>query len=40
MDAPIKRVAQLEVPLPYSRELEQSALINPNRVIDAVKEVL
>jgi pyruvate dehydrogenase E1 component beta subunit len=40
MDAPIKRVAQLEVPLPYSRALEQSALINSNRVIAAVEEVL
>lgn len=40
LDAPIKRVAQYEVPLPYSRELEQSALINPDRVIAAVKEVL
>jgi pyruvate dehydrogenase E1 component beta subunit len=40
MDAPIKRVAQLEVPLPYSRELEQSALINKDRVIAAVKEIL
>lgn len=40
MDAPIKRVAQIEVPLPYSRELEQSALINKERVIAAVKEVL
>jgi pyruvate dehydrogenase E1 component beta subunit len=40
MDAPIRRVAQKQVPLPYSRELEQSALINPDRVIAAVKEVL
>jgi pyruvate dehydrogenase E1 component beta subunit len=40
MDAPIKRVAQFEVPLPYSRELEQSALINKDRVIAAVKEIL
>jgi pyruvate dehydrogenase E1 component beta subunit len=40
MDAPIKRVAQFEVPLPYSQELEQSALINAERVIAAVKEVL
>ena len=40
MDAPIKRVAQLEVPLPYAQELEQSALINPDKVIAAVKEVL
>lgn len=40
MDAPIKRVAQLEAPLPYSRELEQSALINVERIVAAVKEVL
>jgi len=40
IDAPIKRVAQEEVPLPYSRELEQSALINPEKVIAAVKEIL
>ena len=37
LDAPIKRVAQLEVPLPYSQQLEQSALINAKRVIEAVK---
>ncbi len=39
-DAPIKRVAQYEVPLPYAPALEQSALINPGRVIEAVKEIL
>lgn len=40
LDAPIKRVAQQEVPLPYSRELEQMALINPDKVIAAVKEII
>ncbi len=40
IDAPIKRVSQEEVPLPYSQELEQSALINPDKVIAAVKEIL
>lgn len=40
MDAPILRVAQDDVPLPYSRELEQMALINPDKVIAAVKEIL
>lgn len=40
IDAPIKRVAQKQVPLPYSQQLEQSALINADRVIEAVKEVL
>ncbi len=40
LDAPIKRVAQEEAPLPYSRELEQSALINVDKVIAAVKEIV
>ncbi len=40
LDAPVKRVAQLEVPLPYNRNLEQLALPKPEWVIDAVKEVL
>jgi pyruvate dehydrogenase E1 component beta subunit len=39
-DAPIKRVAQKEVPLPYNRTLEQSALPQVPDVIAAVKEVL
>jgi pyruvate dehydrogenase E1 component beta subunit len=40
LDAPIKRVAQLEVPLPYSKDLEQAALINAPRVVEAVKEIV
>ncbi len=40
LDAPIKRVAQKEAPLPYSQALEQSALINKGRVIAAVKEIV
>jgi pyruvate dehydrogenase E1 component beta subunit len=40
VDAPIKRVAQKEVPLPYNRDLEQMAIPNVNDVIAAVKEVL
>jgi pyruvate dehydrogenase E1 component beta subunit len=40
VDAPIKRVAQKEVPLPYNRELEQMALPQVEDVINAVKEVL
>ncbi len=40
IDAPIKRVAQKEVPLPYNRNLEQSALPQVEDVIKAVKEVL
>jgi len=40
VDAPIKRVAQTEVPLPYNRALEQSALPHAEDIIQAVKEVL
>jgi pyruvate dehydrogenase E1 component beta subunit len=40
VDAPIRRVAQKEVPLPYNRNLEQMALPQVQDVIDAVKEVL
>jgi pyruvate dehydrogenase E1 component beta subunit len=39
-DAPIKRVAQADVPLPYSRELEQMAIPKAADVIKAVKEVM
>ncbi len=39
-DAPAKRVAQVEVPLPYNRELEQMALPQVADIVKAVKEVL
>jgi pyruvate dehydrogenase E1 component beta subunit len=40
VDAPIRRVAQKEVPLPYNRTLEQLAIPGVEDVIAAVKEVL
>lgn len=40
LDAPIKRVAQKEVPLPYNRRLEQLALPQVEDIISAVREVL
>jgi pyruvate dehydrogenase E1 component subunit beta len=40
MDAPVKRVSTEDVPLPYSKDLEQSALPDANKVVKAVKEVL
>jgi pyruvate dehydrogenase E1 component beta subunit len=40
VDAPIQRVAQKEVPLPYSAELEKSALPQPEDVVSAVKAIL
>ena len=39
-DAPILRVAQKEVPLPYNRALEQSALLQVPDIVAAVKEVM
>jgi pyruvate dehydrogenase E1 component beta subunit len=40
MDAPVKRVTALDVPLPYAAELELMALPNAQKVVDAVREVL
>jgi len=40
LDAPIQRVAQKEVPLPYNRRLEQLALPQVEDIINAVQEVL
>jgi pyruvate dehydrogenase E1 component subunit beta len=40
LDAPVQRVAQKEVPLPYNRSLEQYALPQVEDVIKAVKEVV
>ena len=40
VDAPILRVAQKEVPLPYNRTLEQAALPQVHDIVAAVKEVL
>jgi pyruvate dehydrogenase E1 component beta subunit len=40
LDAPVTRVAQKEVPLPYSAELEKSAIPNANDVVAAVKALL
>ncbi len=40
IDAPIQRVAQKEVPLPYNHNLEQLALPQMEDVIKAVREVI
>jgi len=40
LDAPIERVAQKEVPLPYSAELERAAIPQVKDVIAAVKKVI
>lgn len=40
LDAPVRRVAQAEVPLPYNRTLEQAALPQVENIIHAVKDVM
>jgi pyruvate dehydrogenase E1 component beta subunit len=40
MDAPVQRVNQTDVPLPYNAELEQMALPDPQKIIDAVKRIV
>lgn len=40
MDAPIKRVSALDVPVPYSKELELMCYPNIEKVVQAVKSIL
>ncbi len=40
LDAPILRVAQLDVPMPYNAKLEQEVLPQPERVVATVKRVV
>ncbi|GAB1422517.1 pyruvate dehydrogenase complex E1 component subunit beta [Anaerolineales bacterium] len=40
MDAPIKRVSALDVPLPFSKQIELMALPDSEKIIKAVKEIL
>lgn len=39
LDAPIQRVAGVEVPLPYAKNLEQAAIPDAARVVQAVKHL-
>jgi pyruvate dehydrogenase E1 component beta subunit len=39
LDAPVKRVSGVDVPMPYAKNLEQLALPNDQTIIDAVREV-
>ena len=40
MDAPVKRVTAMDVPLPFAKEIELMALPDAQKVIAAVREVL
>jgi len=39
LDAPVTRVCNEDVPLPYAANLEVLALINPDKIADAVRKV-
>jgi pyruvate dehydrogenase E1 component beta subunit len=40
LDAPILRVTQADVPMPYNKALERAAKADPAKVVDAVKRVM
>jgi pyruvate dehydrogenase E1 component beta subunit len=40
LDAPVRRVAMAEVPMPYSKSLENAALPSENDVIQAIYQTL
>ncbi|MCC6905399.1 MAG: alpha-ketoacid dehydrogenase subunit beta [Anaerolineae bacterium] len=40
MDAPVKRVSSEDIPLPYSKDLEQSLLPDAQKIVAAVRSVL
>jgi len=40
LDAPVLRVAQLDVPMPYNAKLEQHCMPQPERVVATVKRVV
>jgi pyruvate dehydrogenase E1 component beta subunit len=40
LDAPIKRVSALDIPLPYATNIEMMALPDAQKVVAAVKEIL
>ena len=40
LDAPIKRVAQAEVPLPYAKVMEQAALPKASSLVETIKHTL
>jgi pyruvate dehydrogenase E1 component beta subunit len=40
LDAPVLRVTNADVPLPYARNLEAEALVSPDKVVAAVRSIL
>ena len=39
LDAPVLRVTQADVPMPYNKKLERLTKPSPDQVVDAVKHV-
>ncbi|GAA2813843.1 hypothetical protein GCM10010522_34350 [Kribbella solani] len=39
LDAPVRRVAMAEVPMPYAKSLEAAALPSPNDAITAITAI-
>jgi pyruvate dehydrogenase E1 component beta subunit len=40
LDAPIGRVCQEDVPLPYASNLEKAALVNSEKIVNAVRKIM
>ncbi|MCT7318705.1 alpha-ketoacid dehydrogenase subunit beta [Ralstonia sp. CHL-2022] len=40
LDAPVARVCTAEVPIPYAKHMEEAALPQPNRIVDAVRQMV
>jgi len=40
LDAPVRRVATVEVPIPYAKHMEAAALPGPSRIVAAVQDVV
>jgi pyruvate dehydrogenase E1 component beta subunit len=40
LDAPVQRVTQADVPMPYNKHLERAAKASPEKVVAAARRVL
>ncbi len=40
LEGPVRRVATLDTPIPFSPVLEKAAIPNPDKIVSAVKEML
>jgi len=40
LDAPVERVCTVEVPIPYSKHLEEAALPQPDKIVEAARRTL